>query len=102
MEILETPEGKRTLENLGCLIVDEWHRTRRYQFSGNPRLMRDYVAHFLSTLRADFPSIQIGDLGNPDCLGATERITGAWDGALTSFKPKLAAILIFNQGVSPF
>ncbi|KAH7001250.1 hypothetical protein EDB80DRAFT_87520 [Ilyonectria destructans] len=98
LEILETPEGKRTLENLGCLIVDEWYRTRRYQFSGNPRLMRDYVTHFLSTLRADFPTIQIGNLGNPDCLGATERITGVWDGALTSFKPKLAVILSFNEG----
>ncbi|KAH7120672.1 hypothetical protein EDB81DRAFT_700945 [Dactylonectria macrodidyma] len=97
IEILEAAEGRRTLERLGCLIVQEWHRTRRYQFGGNIHLMRDYVEHFLSALRADFPTIQIGDLGNPDCLGATERITGVWDGVLTRFKPKLAVIVTFNK-----
>jgi hypothetical protein len=55
--------GRTAPTDLGVLVVREWQATRSHKFGGDINSMPTYVNHFLSALRADFPSIIVDDLG---------------------------------------
>lgn len=63
--------------------------------------MDAYVDHFLSSLRADFPTIIVRRLGGPDILAQARRMPGnLWNGDLSNYKPKQAVGVYYNQCVS--
>src|SRR3569833_2000827 len=101
MQILETPRGKATLEQLGHRVVRGWAAQGRFNFGGNENHMARYVDHFLSELRRDFPNVIVQDIGGPDVLAEARRIAPSqWDGDLGRYQPKWAIGLYFNKNVS--
>ncbi|EEU47009.1 uncharacterized protein NECHADRAFT_99717 [Fusarium vanettenii 77-13-4] len=102
LKILETPQGREALEDLGRHVVQGWHQLGVHQFGGNVNHMRAYVDHFLSALRQSFPNTFVADIGGPDVLAHAQRmppspVPGAsWDGNLLAYEPKKAIGLYFN------
>lgn len=102
--MLETPEGKRCLVQLGRAVIQQWVRSKTHRFGGNPNHMAAYVDHFLSALRQGFPQVTVIHLGGPDILACTRRMTPrpgfTWDGNLHAYRPNKAVGLYFNMSVS--
>ncbi|KAF4468893.1 hypothetical protein FALBO_4209 [Fusarium albosuccineum] len=101
LKLLETPEGKNALIRLGQFVIREWHTTNTHRFGGNINRMDRYVDHFLSSLRRDFPLVNVVDLGGPDVLAAAQRIDPfpglTWDGNLDAYWPKGSVGFYFNS-----
>ncbi|EKJ67824.1 hypothetical protein NXS19_005606 [Fusarium pseudograminearum] len=101
IKMLETPEGKRCLLQLGRAVIQQWVRSKTHRFGGNPNHMAVYVDHFLSALRQGFPQVTVIHLGGPDILACTRRMTPrpgfTWDGNLHAYRPNKAVGLYFNM-----
>lgn len=86
LKILESPQGREALEDLGRHVVQNWHDLGVHQFGGNVNHMRAYVDHFLSALRQSFPNTFVADIGGPDVLAHAQRMPPSpvpglsWDG----------------------
>ncbi|KAJ4310292.1 hypothetical protein N0V84_011044 [Fusarium piperis] len=102
LKILESPQGREALEDLGRHVVRSWHSLGVHQFGGNVDHMRAYIDHFLSALRQSFPNVLVADIGGLDILAHTARMPPSpipgvsWDGNLLAYMPKKAIALSFN------
>ncbi|KAF5662689.1 Stem cell self-renewal Piwi [Fusarium heterosporum] len=97
LSLLEKPEGRRTLQNVGLTIANEWAKRKRgFQFGGDINQMPRYVDEFLRAIRADFPRVMMSDVGGHDVIAQAKRTPG-WDGNLFQYLPKKAAGIYYNK-----
>ncbi|KAJ3524582.1 hypothetical protein NM208_g12005 [Fusarium decemcellulare] len=101
LKLLEMPQGRNALAQLGQVVVQEWHRDGAHRFGGDVRQMGRYVDCFLSAMRSQpFPQVTAADLGGPDVLAYTKRIpyvpNWSWDGNFETFIPARSVGFYFN------
>lgn len=100
LSLLEKPQGRQALQNVGYSVVDGWAKdARSFKFGGDLNQMPRYVDEFLRAIRNDFPRVILADVGGPDVIAETRRIPG-WDGNLLCYIPKQATGLFYNKSVS--
>lgn len=101
--MLETQAGSLALAQVGRQFVIG--RAAEHEqdpdipvFGGDINNMDNYVAHFLQSVRADYPNVILDHNLSLDISGYT--VKGAWGDNLERFRPKGAGAFYYNGSVS--
>ncbi|KAK5999098.1 hypothetical protein PT974_01486 [Cladobotryum mycophilum] len=98
LAVLEKPQGRATLCNLGLTVAQEWNRVGAFRFAGDLSRMAEYVNEYLRAVRNDFPHVVLRDIGGPDVIAEAKRLpVSFWDGNLFAYSPKMCSGICFNH-----